>query len=162
MYRAGGAVIGGRSSSGAIGSCLSRFWGSSVVSMNVPVPRSSLAPYPKASAGDPRGHGNHQRDPHRRTGRDAGRGGGTGSDHHEQFDGSDFPVGHPEAGHPLVNVTAVGLVPLLPASRSGDNHRAILSRRFMRLLNYRRNPAFSPVRPPSGRRPHGYRREASS
>jgi len=73
-----------------------------------------LSPYPKASAGDPRDHGNHQSDPHRRTGRDADRGGGTGSDHHEQFDGGDFPVGHPEVGHPLVEVTAVGLVPLLP------------------------------------------------
>jgi hypothetical protein len=72
-----------RSSSGAIGSRLSR--------------------YPKTSAGDPRG----------------------------QFDGSDFPVGHPEVGHPLVNVTAVGLVPLLPTSRSGDNSRAILSRGVM-------------------------------
>jgi hypothetical protein len=105
-----------RSSSGAIGSRLSPFWGSSVVSINVPV-LGFLAPYPKTSAGDPRGHGNHQRDPHRRTGRDAGRGGGTGNDHHEQFDGGDFPVGHPEAGHPLVNVTAVGLVPLLPPNQ---------------------------------------------
>ena len=104
MYRAGGAVIGGRSSSGAIGSRLSRFWGSSVVSMNVPVLGSFLTPYPKTSAGDPGGHGNHQRDPHRRTGRDAGRGGGAGSDHHEQFDGSDFPVGHPEVGHPHIQM----------------------------------------------------------
>ena len=41
--------------------------------------------------------------------------------HHEQFDGSDFPVGHPEAGHPLVNVTAVGLVP--HRSRRNDQVR---------------------------------------
>ncbi len=34
--------------------------------------RGSLAPYPKTYAGDPRGHGNHQGDPHRRTGWDAG------------------------------------------------------------------------------------------
>ena len=38
--------------------------------------RAFLAPYPKTSAGDPGGHDNHQRDPHRRTGGDAGRGGG--------------------------------------------------------------------------------------
>jgi len=87
MYRAGGAVsakapgkgafaLGERSSSGAIGSRLSR--------------------YPKTSAGDPRGHGNRQSDPHRRTGRDAGRDGGTGSDQHEQFDGSDPPNQPPE------------------------------------------------------------------
>ena len=37
--------------------------------------------------------------------------------HHKQFDGGDFPVGHPEAGHPLVEMTAVGLVPLLPPNQ---------------------------------------------
>src|SRR5665648_896762 len=64
-----------------------------------------LPPYPTASAGDPDNHGNHPYDSHRRTGRDAGRDGGTGSGDHEQFDGSDFPVAHPEAGHPPVSYT---------------------------------------------------------
>ena len=29
-------------------------------------------------------------------------------------------MGHPEVGHPLVEVTAVGLVPLLPAKHSPE------------------------------------------